>query len=120
MKWLPWSLVESSLWRVTARPRQLLAPPPALVTTAVYCPLERKWALGYSVCGERKRRGETVTAGGSARVDSAGGGRVIGTQPGTRSCCSGPVGLTPGSGGETRAIGPPEPAVSHATQALPL
>src|SRR5258705_7946744 len=119
MKWLPWSLVESSLWRVTARPRQLLAPPPALVTTAVYCPLERKWALGYSVCGERKRRGETVTAGGSARVDSAGGGRAIGTKQGTRSCSSGSGVRTRRSEWERRTLGPPSPAVVTATTLRP-
>src|SRR5437867_10711615 len=97
MKWLPLSQVESSHRRVTARPRQLLAPPPALVTTAVYWPLERKWALGYSVCGERNRRGETVTTGGSIRVDSAGSGLVTGTKRGTRSCSSGSVACTRGS-----------------------
>src|SRR5439155_3487298 len=119
MKWLPWSQVESLTSRVTARPRQLLAPPPALVTTVVYCPLERKWALGYSVWGERKRRGETVTAGGSTRVDSAGSGRVIGTKRGTRSCSSGSVVCTRGSEWKRRTIGPPSTAFVRATRLMP-
>src|SRR6266850_6772052 len=119
MKWLPESRVGSSHWRVTARLRQLLDPPPAFVTTAVYWPFERKWALGYSVCGERKRRGETVIAGGSTRVDSAGSGRVIGTKRGTRSCSNGSVAWTRGSEWKRRTIGAPSTAFARATRLMP-
>ena len=119
MNWLPGSQVGSSRWRVTACPRQLLAPPPALVTTVVYWPFDRKWALGKWVCGERKRRGETSGVSASARVDSAGRGWVTGTKRGTRSCSSGSVACTRGSEWKRRTIGASSTAFASATRLMP-
>src|SRR6185503_13323623 len=119
MHWLPESHVASANMRVTERPRQVLAPAPAFVTTAVYWPFERKWAFGESVCGERKRRGARATAGGSTRVDSAGKGRVTGTKRGTRSCSRGSVAWTRGSEWNRRTIGAPSTAFVIATRLMP-
>jgi hypothetical protein len=90
-----------------------------LVTTTVYCPFERKCAAECSVCGVRKRRGESANAGGSTREDSAGRGWVMGTNRGTRSCSSGSVACTRGSEWNRRTMGEPSTTFASANRLMP-